>query len=115
MSEPTELEKYQEMARKYENLSYALKSAEGQLILEEINATLQQVKTLLYNVAMKNISFPYEYTKEELQDQKRLRAQLDILNQITARLTQEECVKLSKTYKEKVQSLISGVPTTPSY
>lgn len=115
MSEQTELEKYQEMARRYENLAYSIKSAEGALILEEVHSTLKQVKNLLYSTAMKNIPFPYEYSKEELQQQKQFRAQLEILTEITNRLTYEECMKLSTNAKEKVQSLISGVPVNPSY
>lgn len=110
-----EIQKYQELARRYENLGYAIKSPEGQLILEEVKSILNQVKSLLYNVAMKDIPFPYEYTKEELQEQKQLRAQLSILNELSLRLSDEECLKLSSDAKQKCQALISGVPVNPAY
>ena len=117
MVEPhaTDLEKQQEKARRYENLAYAVKSPEGTLILEEINNTLNQVKSSLYAVAMKNIPFPYEYSKEELQAQKQLRSQLDVLNEIIARLNYDECIQISATAKQKIENLISGVPIKPSY
>lgn len=113
--ELTNIEKQQEMARRYENLAYALKSPEGLLILEEINAIEKQVKSLLYNTAMKAIPFPYEYSKEELQQQKQYRAQLEILTELLRRLNSNECMKLSSKAKKNVDHLINDVPTTASY
>lgn len=115
MAELTEIEKLQETARRYENLGYAVKSAQGQEILNEINAILKQVKSLLYNTAMKNIPFPYEYTKDELQQQKQYRAQLEVLNEVVSRLNYDECIRVSSSYKQKAESLIKDIPLKASY
>jgi len=110
-----EAEKFEQARVRYENLAYAVKSPEGQKVLQEVLFLLDEVKSGLYNVAMSNIPFPYEYSKEELQRQKQLRSQLEVLNQLATRLDYEQCMALAMNYKEKYSKVLAGEPTEAVY
>lgn len=111
----TEAQKYLDAAIRYENLSYSLSSTDGQVVIKEIQLIKESVQRTLNQVATKVIPFPYEYSKEELQQQKQLRAQVEVMAEVLDRLNAEKCMQIAQDYKEKASKLQAGVPINAAY
>lgn len=110
-----EVELKAKQASYFETLAHAIKSAEGQAILTEIKSRLNDRNNELYSISMKNMSFPFEYSKEELNQMKCLRAQQEELKSMIAALDPEANMEVTKKLRQEIQLLKTGEPIEPIY
>lgn len=104
------------LAEYYENLSYAVESSDGKLIITEINSQLNDINNELFTITNQNLKFPFfEYSKEDLQKMKAYRSQQHVLNSLLGSFIKKDLQDQAKTLKNEVELLAKGEPIEPIY
>jgi len=102
-----EINKLFAQATVLEQVSFAIKSMEGQKIIDRIGKWLQVKQVALNNLALKELSINdhYEYSKDDLQRMKIVRAQLSAIKELIGQLNPEVLEKQVNTLRKKAFEL----------
>lgn len=110
------INKLLESASKAEKLGYALRENSGQVIMEELRSQRDILRLSLETVSMQKLPAPFfEYSKEDLQKMKALRAQLSFIDEFLDKLDDEKLLQVAKEKRLESRAYAKGEPIKPAY
>ena len=70
----------------------------------------------LVSVSLQPLEYPYyEYPRDDLQKMKAIRAQISSLEELKSELNYEYLIEKTKTYRDEIEDLKSGIELEPIY
>lgn len=105
-----------EWAQFYDSLASAINTEAGNAILIQIQNKINEKQKSLVSVSLQPLEYPYyEYPRDDLQKMKAIRAQISCLEEFKSELNYDLLQEKSKTLREEIENLKSGMSLEPIY
>jgi len=110
------IEAKQEWLRHFEDLANTLKTEAGKIFINEIINKINFKNKDLVAVSLQALEYPYyEYSKDDLQKMKALRAQIGALEELKEELDADKLLEKAISLRHEVDALLKGEPLEPAY